>query len=352
MEYSERELLIARICSGSISVKLDDKKCLIRNPSLTQNYIAQEIYHECLREAAFDGAYSDKELLDMLYKYGLWDKDSNTALTNLPKEVDELKLKMYTNLFRSHERNTLRKALNKAKQALAELTTTRNKYNHLSCSGLAALARTRYLVSVSFYTRDTEQRIDFDSLPSQRFNEALKVYGESRLLEKTYRELARTDPWRSTWSCRKSETGIFGVAAINYTEEQKNLVCWSEMYDSIYGHAECPPDSVIDDDDLLDGWMVKQRRLREKSTTQQSSEELISNEKIRNSSEVYLIADTAEDARRIDELNDERSAAIKKQRFAKLRQDGVVNELDMPDTKRDLVMQITNKLTETLGQRT
>lgn len=351
MEYSERELLVARICSGTISVKLDDKKCLIRNPSPSQNYIAQEIYHDSLRQAAFDGAYSDKELLQLLYEKKLWDKDSNTALTNLPKEIDEIKLNMYTNIFRSNQRSTYRKALAKAKEKLVELTINRNKYNHLSCSGLASIARTRYLVSVSFYMRDTNQAIDFSDKPSWYFNEALKVYGQSKLTEKDYRELCRTDPWRSIWSCRKSDDGIFGLAAINHTEEQRSLICWSEMYDSVYGHNECPPDNVIDDDDLLDGWMVKQRRLREKSMTQQSSEELISNEKIRNASEVYLVADTVEDARRIDDLNDERSAAIKKQRFAKLRQDGVVNELDMPDTRRELVMQITNKLSQTMEQR-
>ena len=65
-----------------------------------------------------------------------------------------------------------------------------------------------------------------------------------------------------------------------------------------------------------------------------------------NSQEVFLIADTVDDAKKIDVLNDEMAKRTKRQRFNYLKDKGEVNEIDMPDTKNRLIMEANNKLFE------
>jgi hypothetical protein len=104
------------------------------------------------------------------------------------------------------------------------------------------------------------------------------------------------------------------------TDEQRALVNWSLLYDNVYQHPECPADAVVEDDDLLDGWLIDQRRDREaKATGGGGRVQLVGNEKIRGSQEVYLVAETPADARKVVDLNDEFGRAVQKQRFAHLR---------------------------------
>jgi len=145
------------------------------------------------------------------------------------------------------------------------------------------------------------------------------------------------------WGARKCERGLFGIAAVDMTDEQRNLVSWSGLYENIQQHPNCPSDEVLEDDDLLDGWMIEQRKERERSHNQKQADG-ITNEKIRNADEVFLMADTDDDARKIDELNDERAKHIKRQRFKVLKEKGTVNELDMPDTRQELIRQVNVRL--------
>ena len=50
------------------------------------------------------------------------------------------------------------------------------------------------------------------------------------------------------------------------------MVSFSRMYDGAYGSPECPPDKVIEDDDMFDGWLIDQRRTREKEQSVKRAE--------------------------------------------------------------------------------
>lgn len=90
---------------------------------------------------------------------------------------------------------------------------------------------------------------------------------------------------------------------------------------------------------MLDGWMIIQRRKREAMQAQKRGSE-ISNEKIRNANEVYIMSDTVEDARQVDKLNDQVASHIKQQRMAHLKKHGTVSEMNMPDTWQRFQMEL------------
>jgi len=117
------------------------------------------------------------------------------------------------------------------------------------------------------------------------------------------------------------------------------------MYDNIYQHPKSPAEEIIADDDMLDGWVIVQRRERE-GDVNRAAGEAVGNEKIRGSEEVYVPADTADDAKKVLSMNDGFAKATIKQRFALLRKRGEVAELEMPDTAMRLRMETTRKLSQ------
>ena len=109
------------------------------------------------------------------------------------------------------------------------------------------------------------------------------------------------------------------------------------MYDNAYQSMECPPDEVIEDDDMFDGWLLTQKREREKGKNTQHVDKMkgISDK----AQEVFVFAHTREDADKVYDLNDEHSRAKLQQREKFIEQHGQVQAADLPDTKMELRMQ-------------
>jgi hypothetical protein len=82
---------------------------------------------------------------------------------------------------------------------------------------------------------------------------------------------------------------------------------------------------------MLDGWMIIQRRKREAEVDKQALGNN-TNQKIANSDEVFYMAETIEDARKIEKMNDGVGTMLKKQRMSFLKEKGEVAEIMMPDT--------------------
>ena len=346
MEQAIKELYISRIISGFFRCKVNGKVYLIKQPDRHTRHIAQEIFLEALRDAELDGLYNDKEIKEFLYENSIWSEEKENDLKQVQQDIEDYKVKLFQAAFKSEERKVLRKFLIMAKEKLSELLQQKNSYNHLSCSGTASMMRIRYLVGKSLYHEDGTrvwENEDFWKNVEPLLEEVTTIFIDSRINEEEFREMARTEPWRSTWSCKKCEREVFGVPTVDLTEDQKSLVIWSSMYDNIYEHPNCPQQEIVDDDDLIDGWMIVQRKERQKSQTKLQVEDLISNDKIKNSGEVFVIGQSKSDRERIDSLNDDNAKNIKRQRLKMIQEKGFINEADMPDTKLDLQMQ-SNKL--------
>jgi hypothetical protein len=200
----------------------------------------------------------------------------------------------------------------------------------------------RYLVGKSLMHEDGKsvwEGEEFWKNTDPLLEEATSAFIENKISEKDFREIARTDPWRSIWSCRKTEGSLFGVPTVDLTDEQRSIIIWSTLYDNIYDHPNCPLEEVVKDDDMIDGWLILQRREREKKQGKVQVEDFINNDKIRNSGEVFIVAQTKEDAKKIDSLNDDQAKITRKQRLKYLNEKGHVDESQMPDTKMQLQMQ-------------
>lgn len=342
MDQATKELYVSRIINGIFRCNINDHFYIIKQPDRNIRHIAQQIYVDTIREAELEGMYNDEELENFLIENGMWSEQKEADLKQIQEDMDELKVKLFKSTYKSEERNMIRKMLEVAKSTFFSLYQQKNAYNHLSCDGFASTMKIRYLVGKSLMHengnavwKDEEFWKNTDPL----LEDAISSFVENKISDKEFREIARTDPWRSTWTCRKTEGSLFGVPAVDLTDEQKNIIVWSSLYDNIYDHPNAPLEEVVKDDDMIDGWLIIQRREREEKQGKVQVENYISNDKIRNSGEVFIIAQTKEDAKKIDSLNDDQSKIVKKQRLKYLNEKGHVDESQMPDTKLGLQMQ-------------
>lgn len=334
-----KELLINRIISGTIILKVDGHTIFLKRPSATQLYEAEIIYTEALEENIKEGLYSDEELYELLLDYGYWDETREKLLETLPKEIEEFKIGLFKSAFKSNEKKSIRKYLKTAKDKLESLISERHEYDYLSARGAALLVKSRFIMSKSSFTKNGKRLFkNFWACSSELLDKIIYTHNQNRIPESDFRLLARTDPWRGIWNLKKAESSLFGIPAMNYTEEQKNLVGWTNLYDSIFEHSECPSDEVIEDDDVLDGWLLEQKRKRGLAQ-KEKFESVVTNEKIRNCAEIFIPAETPEDAVKINDLNSEHAKVVKKQRQRYLNKQGEVNEAEMPDVKRDLMVE-------------
>jgi hypothetical protein len=338
MQQTKNHLLVARILSGCIRVEVEDfsgkTTLLITQPSRQQRYLAEELYQQTLQEAEMEGMYFNTEVLAMMLEYEIWDEDKNARLEGLKKDIEELKVGIFKHTFRANERRIVRSKLAEAKSEVEKLLLLRHSYDHLTCEGYANLVRYKYKLACGLKMTDNTPYYDGDFMdtPDVVLEQVLTKLNEISIADGDYRKIARTEPWRTMWNVGKKESSIFGVSSADMTEEQKSLMAWSSMYDSIYESPDCPHDTVIEDDDMLDGWLILQRRKREADMAKkQGDEQLTKNQKIANADEVYLVADTAEDAAKIELLNDDVAQIKKARRMNYLKQKGKVKELDFPD---------------------
>jgi hypothetical protein len=53
---------------------------------------------------------------------------------------------------------------------------------------------------------------------------------------------------------------LFAGPISDWDTNKVTLCHWSDYYDSIWDHPECPPDSVVEDDRACDDWVRAQSR--------------------------------------------------------------------------------------------
>jgi hypothetical protein len=348
VDQAARELLVARVVSGTVRLVVHhggrDLRLVVRQPTRDDRYAAAEVYAEALREAELQGLYSEDAVVSLLLAEGLWDEDRQRLLDALPKEIEEFKVQLFKSPFKANERKSVRAALRVARAKLAELSAERHAYDHLTCHGAAAVARARFLLAAGLYRDDRRVFPDGDAFwaaESGLLDAAMAAHAACRPAEADFRLAARTEPWRSTWAVHKAEGSAFGVPACDYTDEQRALAGWSSLYDSVYQHPECPADEVVQDDDLMDGWLIDQRRQREQRVLSREGDRVG-----QDAAEVFVPADTAEDARKVMGMNDAVGRALQRQRFDLLRRKGQVAEQDMPDSRRRLRMEAAQQMAQ------
>jgi hypothetical protein len=103
---------------------------------------------------------------------------------------------------------------------------------------------------------------------------------------------------------------------------------------------DSPNEKVIEDDDCLDGWFIVQQRKRDKDKKQQEVDSMITNPKIANSQEIYVVAKDQESAQEIYDLNNPLARNTIQNRQNVINDtDGDVSFTKFHDVRQDIAIQ-------------
>ena len=306
------------------------------------------MYSDTLYEASFRGILNDEEILQVMIDNELWSMEEETELNSMPVRLDALKVEMYQRhvSFQSRRVEQACRMIGRMRKRQTELARRRHHYDLYTQTGLAHAARLQYIVAHN--TKDAQDNlVDLESRDEWFMRQVLEEYAKCRPDELVLRKLAQYGKWRMIWSSGRQEGRVFGVPSTWLTDEQQNLIAWSKLYDNLNEHVEPPPKEVVEDDDMLDGWIICEQKKREKEQRERAG----GNTGKQGAQEVFIPAETPEDAQRIDQMNDPAQAFMKRQRMAVLKKNKQVGEQHMPDSKQQISMQAAQQFRERMQKR-
>ena len=332
MDLSEREFLVFRIRSGIYKVPYNKFNIKVLTPTIEEEFESCEVYERSYYESMNDDIMTQEECTEWMLENGLWTYEEDLKIKEVNKEIENLKINVYKKFNNGRLRESARIYLRAAEEGLKQMENKKNTYYGNTCEGIAQLDKSMFLLEACSYVGG--EKLDPDSV---ELNDLLNKYYSLILKEGDCREIARSDPWRSIWSLRETNTfNLFNNTNRELSVDQKNLLIWSRMYDNIQESMECPSEKVIEDDDALDGWFIEQRRKNEREKAVGVIEDSIQNDKIRNSQEVIVFADNQKDAQNVHEMNSTTAKVMKKEREQVIKEKGSAVDLDFADQKMRL----------------
>jgi hypothetical protein len=334
MLQHQREFLLMRIVNEKLFFK---DGIYVITPSLDISYQASATYCKFYDLSRENEVMTDEEVLSHMINQGMWsDEEEKQLEKTIPGHIEYFKEEMYKAYFKSEERKKIKQYLNKAREEQIRLNNIRRSYDHMTCAGVANYAKLQYIVQ--HCTMKGNRKYNWSKYNTY---DLMTFYQNSLIREEDIRELSHSHPWDVMWYVGKKIRNLFGKPAVNLTFDQNRLVMWSALYDSVYEANDPPPDDVIKDDDMLDGYLSLKRKNKISGENK-----ITDNEKINNAQEVYVPVSNFEDAQKVDEMNSAYAKALKKQRFKVIEKHGEVNEINLPDVRQELMIQAAQKFSK------
>jgi hypothetical protein len=324
---------------------MDNVRVKVLTPTIEDEFFANEKFQEAYEEARMDSIFTEEEMWEWMRGRGLWSDEKDEKIKGVEKDIEKLKIGIYENRNNQEMVETSRKYLRRAESVLIELKTEKHDYFSKTCEGLASQEKTIYLFQRCCFVGGEPLNFDGVDVSSLFYD-----YNKLLLNERQLRELARNDPWRLCWLMKEYNSLFANKDGRGLSPDQKGILVWSNMYDNIQESLDCPPESVINDDDMLDGWLIVQRRKQESEKAKKEIEKQ-TNSKIANSDEILVMAKSKKDAERVHSMNSVHGDIIRKQRIATAKSKGTAVDLDFQDRKIDAANQQHQRFKDSMRRR-
>ena len=319
MKQHEREYFVSRLRSGMYLVEYDNFRLKVVSPTIEDEFYINKAFMEAFEEAYHQELMTQDDMQEWMYEKGLWTEEDDTKLKQFNDNIEKLKIQIFENRYKEELREQARKYLRVTEEAIRKQQQKKDSLFENTCEGTAF---TRNCIEqIKRCTFLGSELCDFSVVDA---NKVFSLVTGSYLIESDVRELARSEPWRSIW-LMKEDTGqtlFTNCPERELTYDQRNICVWSRMYDNVQESTECPDDEVINDDDMLDGWFIIQRKKQEKEKLESTVESMTNNSKIANSQEVFIMTDNQQQADMINSANSLHGQLLKKQRLAQVKAAG------------------------------
>jgi hypothetical protein len=337
MQQHEREYLVSRIRSGFYFVNSNSLRLKIVTPTISEELEINEAYNEAYKKALEENFMTFNQMLEWMQEKEIWTYEDDMKLNGLKKDIEKLKVEMFNVRKDKKQKNMFRAHIRSCEKQYETLNNKKNTFYENTCEGIASTEKVFTYLKLCTYIGN-----EIFPLLDKEIDNILNGYYSQILKDTAVRELARSEPWRSLWVLNDSDTfNLFQNTKENreLSIDQKNLLVWSKMYENIHESPECPTDEIIEDDDLLDAWFIIQKEKREKEKLSSEVNDTIKNDKIKNSSEIFMVAKNKDHAREIDSMNSVGSTIVKNKRSNLLKEKSTVNQFEFQDEQIKLSRQ-------------
>jgi len=339
MDQRTTGIYLSRILSGFYIFVCGNQKYKLVYPDISIKYEAELYADQAYEENKFNDWLKDEDIIYSLIDMGVWTHNGDENLKSLENQIEDKKVELYNNFLNPNSLKSIRKTLSNIKLAYNRQYEIRHSLDHITAQGYSQVLKHQYILIHSLYNHNND--LIFDNINNVDYGLLTRLssaISENSIDIPTYRSLAKSDVWKNYWSANNDR--LFDKPTINWTDEQKTLVVMSKMYDGAYQHPECPPDNVIEDDDMFDGWMIYQRRENDKIKNKNRTEKLLEGKKLGKAGEIFVKANSQEEAYNIYGLNNANSRHIIKERENALKRSGSeISDADLPDVQRNLTVQ-------------
>ena len=340
-----REFLVTKMLSGVSYFKTKDKIYKLSNPDSETRYLGEYLADLAGDDFKFKELMTREEVKDVLAQRNIWTPQDDNNLKEAEKNLEDFKVELFKNQFNAKAKKTLRNRIAGTNKAIGEASVRRDSLDHITIENYTEVIRDQFCVAMSIEDMDGERFYHPDKFFDQNsflMESGYNIWrGELGLLQYC-RELCKKDPWRSYWNSAAKEN-VFGKPSSELTIAQRTMIVFTKMYDNARQSPDAPSDDVFDDDDMFDGWMLLQQREAKKKKEQKVADDIAG----QKGDEVYMMANSSEDAQRIYGVNDLQNRMKVRNRQAQIQSAGgeIVKEDDLLDVKMKIQREL-NELTK------
>jgi len=267
LTHEEVENLINRIASGKAYIFLEDELQFIevKYPGNELKQRAALIYDKAYEDAISNGLLPLEKFEKLLLERGVLSENDQVELDKLRSKLEAQKILLSKTVKVRANQERIKKTINNLQSQIDNLIYKKQSKLVMSAESKADEYRTQYLCYGSTYYLDgprvwssfqeymSEAEFDLKNKVLNTF-----IHLTNGINVETIRFIARSTLWRIRYNnSMKTSEQLFGVAAVDYTADQLNLVYWSNFYDNVYSMMpeDRPQESIIEDDKSLDAFM-------------------------------------------------------------------------------------------------
>jgi len=331
MEERLINLYLSRILSGYFFIFHNRSRFKVKYPDIHVKYESEIIADREYEDLKYEGWYTRESILYKMIEMGVWSPSGDSLIKQLEKQIDDYKVGLYKDHINPKKAKEYRKKLTNTRKQLAKLQIKRYAYDPITIEGYCEGIKNQYLLTHSVYD-ESGQLYFVNNFSSSRFQIISSEISEQNIDIADFKKIARSDIWRNYWYANQDK--VFDRPVIEWTDEQKTLINLTRMYDNARESLESPAEYVYEDDDMFDGWAISQRREHEREKDRKRTESSISS-KHAKAQEVFIMAESKEEAKSIYGINDVESMGIIKERNNYIVRNTEVDASKLPDAKRD-----------------
>lgn len=348
MDFEKKHEIIQQIMLGIHPLEYKSKIYLFKEPSHELNIKANVLYNTYYDKAKKEGFLTREQESKLLKENNLWNVQIENRLNTIEKDLIELEKQEKNYEFNTPKLEYVKKLKRAAVNERDRIMQQKLSLTSNTCEYQAKKSIKEFILRNCIYnigdnlvwpTVESFENEDDLSFIGYLFR---SIFVEGLYSEKELRLIARSEPWRTYWkTSSKNGVKLFNNH-IGLTQYQYMLSYWSNIYDMVYESYKPPDKDTIEDDELLNKWLISKVEEREKDSEAQSNGLGIANQKIASSQEIFIPVGSKEDAKKVYQLNDTVGKQVFNARQKQLASKGQIKHAHLNDVKRDLMMKINS----------